>query len=364
MKQNQIVALVTALIVTASLCTTAQAKKSGFKDPLQVPAMKSAIAGASTLTGVARAGSRIVAVGAHGDIVYSDDQGKRWTQAKDPVSVDLTAVYFPTPQQGWAVGHEGVILHSTDGGRRWQLVMNGFQAYKLIVSYYKQKVQAGRSDLKRTLKYQELNAKSTPELTFLDVWFKNTKVGYVLGWFNTIMKTTDGGKTWIPLSDRLQNPRGYHLYSIRGSHGHLYIAGERGLFLRYNHESRTFVALPTPYGGSYFGVAAQGALVVIFGLRGHAYVSRNAGETWHQVKAGNGRTFTGGIIDHGRIVLVNKTGGIFVSGNRGRKFRPVKLAHPRAIFDVVAMSGNKVALVGPSGLWAETLEAPDEKPAS
>ena len=31
-----------------------------------------------------------------------------------PVSSDLVAVAFPTPQQGWAVGHDGVILASAD----------------------------------------------------------------------------------------------------------------------------------------------------------------------------------------------------------------------------------------------------------
>ena len=98
----------------------AQAEAAG-KNAVDLPAVMSAKASHSLLLDLARAGKRIVAVGDRGHVLYSDDEGKSWTQARVPVSVMLTAVYFPNAQEGWAVGHNGVILYSPDAGASWQL---------------------------------------------------------------------------------------------------------------------------------------------------------------------------------------------------------------------------------------------------
>ena len=47
---------------------------------------------AASLTGLARAGKRVVAVGQRGHVLLSDDAGKTWQQADVPVSADLVAV--------------------------------------------------------------------------------------------------------------------------------------------------------------------------------------------------------------------------------------------------------------------------------
>ena len=64
---------------------------------------------------VAQAGARLVAVGDRGHILYSDDQGQNWTQAKVPTRQLLTAVYFVDATHGWAVGHDAQILMSSPG---------------------------------------------------------------------------------------------------------------------------------------------------------------------------------------------------------------------------------------------------------
>jgi photosystem II stability/assembly factor-like uncharacterized protein len=360
MKRGIAWALAAILLCVAMGSANAKPRESSFKAPLQVPAKKSAIAGSSPLIGLARAGKRLVAVGEHGYIVFSDDQGKHWTQAPVPVSVDLTAVYFPTPDQGWAVGQSGVILHSTDGGRSWHLQMNGWRASKLLVRYYKKKTKTGSgTKYARILSNVEFLARSAPALGLLDVWFKNTQVGYVVGEFGITLRTTDGGKTWMPWGDHVQNPGFRHLYSITGSKGHVYIAGESGIFLRLDRQSHEFVAVKTPYRGSYFGVAARGSRVVIFGLQGHAYISRNTGETWHKVAADTNSTFSAGTIDREQIVLVTESGRIFYSRGHGERFTAVPVAHRRPIYNVVSLTRNKLALVGASGLWIESLHPAD-----
>src|ERR1700730_2204806 len=71
---------------------------------LDLPAILSPRCQQGVLLGIAAAGNRLVAVGERGCIVYSDDNGKRWQQARVPVSATLTAVTFASPTQGWAVG--------------------------------------------------------------------------------------------------------------------------------------------------------------------------------------------------------------------------------------------------------------------
>ena len=84
---------------------------------------------------ISRAGSRVIAVGMHGAILYSDDQGKTWSQAHVPVSVLLTAVHFVNERLGWAVGHNGVVLHSADGGANWQRQLDGWQIDQMVLAY-------------------------------------------------------------------------------------------------------------------------------------------------------------------------------------------------------------------------------------
>jgi photosystem II stability/assembly factor-like uncharacterized protein len=136
----------------------------GWTDVLDTPAMQSPLASRGLLTGLARAGDRVVAVGQRGHILWSDNAGQDWQQAKVPVSSDLVAAHFPSASQGWAVGHDGVILHTADGGKSWQ------------------RQRDGRPD--------------EADVPLLDVWFRDERNGYAVGAFGTLLETNDGGAHW------------------------------------------------------------------------------------------------------------------------------------------------------------------------
>jgi len=59
-----------------------------------VYSIESAKAVESLLLDVAHAGARLVAVGDRGHILYSDDDGASWAQAKVPTRQMLTSVFF------------------------------------------------------------------------------------------------------------------------------------------------------------------------------------------------------------------------------------------------------------------------------
>jgi hypothetical protein len=80
---------------------------------------ESAKASQSLLIDATHAGKRLVVVGDRGHILFSDDQGSTWTQARVPTRQLLTAVFFLDDKRGWAVGHDAQILASSDGGATW-----------------------------------------------------------------------------------------------------------------------------------------------------------------------------------------------------------------------------------------------------
>ena len=103
-------------------------------DLLDLPAVQTNTATRALLLDVTPRGEEaFVAVGEYGVILVSEDGGESWVQARVPVSVMLTGVYFPTDESGWAVGHDGVILHSGDGGHSWQKQLDGKQLNEMII---------------------------------------------------------------------------------------------------------------------------------------------------------------------------------------------------------------------------------------
>ena len=72
--------------------------------------IESAKAVSNLLLDIAQAGERLVAAGDRGHILYSDDDGASWTQAKVPTRQLLTAIDFVDDKHGWAVGHDALIL--------------------------------------------------------------------------------------------------------------------------------------------------------------------------------------------------------------------------------------------------------------
>ena len=104
-------------------------------DLLELPAVQSNAASRALLLDAANRGNgSLAAVGTHGVIIVSGDNGQSWTQASVPASVTLTGIHFPTPEKGWAVGHDGLILHSADGGQTWEKQLDGHQLNEQIVT--------------------------------------------------------------------------------------------------------------------------------------------------------------------------------------------------------------------------------------
>ncbi|MCB1853618.1 MAG: hypothetical protein KDI05_01990 [Halieaceae bacterium] len=251
-----------------------------FVDPLDAPSTRSSLASSTQLLAVTRAGERLVAAGMRGHIVYSDDSGRTWSQAGVPVSVTLTALSFPSPEQGWAVGHSGVVLHSVDGGVSWQRQSDGRSAAREFVAYYEERAVAGDETAASLARDLPINWQEGPEQPWLGVWFGDEAEGFVVGAFGLIARTGDGGRTWLPWVDRVDNPGGLHLNAIERIGSTLYIPSERGVVFRMRQGENRFEAVQTDYTGSFFGLCGDERMVIAYGLRGTMFASFDQGDTW------------------------------------------------------------------------------------
>jgi photosystem II stability/assembly factor-like uncharacterized protein len=358
-RSNKSGSLGRAAVLAAALAVSAAAAAAApqaFQDPMNTPAVMSARAARSPLLAVTRAGERLVAVGQRGVVVVSDDQGAHWTQAQVATASDLVTVSFPTAQQGWAAGHDGVILHSVDGGSSWTKQLDGNLAARLAVDAYRKRAEAGDAAAAKALKAAQLDYQNGPDLPFLGIWFDNEREGYAVGSFGLLFATRDGGAHWEPWLDRIDNPQGLNLNSVRGIGGQVYIAAERGTVFRLDRAQQRFVPAATGYAGSFFDLAGTAGSVLAFGLRGTVFRSSDGGSRWEAVKSGVDASLTGGaMLGDGRLVLVSQGGQILLSSDQGRSFALLPAASPGLFAGVAEAGAGQVAVAGLNGIQLEAL---------
>jgi photosystem II stability/assembly factor-like uncharacterized protein len=264
---------------------------------------------------VAKAGPRLVAVGERGIVLISDDHGRQWDQVRVPVSTTLTAVHFPTPSDGWAVGHSGVVLHSSDGGQTWTKQMDGIQAASAALSAA-QTIDGADSGFKAAaIKNAELLVSDGPDKPLLDVHFWNASRGLVVGAYGLALETEDGGRTWRSISHQIPNPQGRHYYRIVTRKGQTWLISEQGAIFRRDDGGNGYSEVQIPYEGTLFGmIAISDDDWLVYGLRGNAFRTPDAGRTWVKVSTEQSATLTHAArLADGRLALVDQAGRFLVS---------------------------------------------------
>ena len=290
-------------------------------------------------------GDRIIVVGERGHILTSDDNGISWEQHIAPTRATLTSVYFKDPANGWAAGHDSVILRTNDGGRHWQ----------------------------------ETYSDPEDERPILDLWFHSTGHGYAVGGYGLFLKTDDAGQSWEPadfspatliVDDSNDNPWmdedeyvwiDFHLNQVAATpSGRVYISAEAGNLYRSDDGCRSWLSLPSPYEGSFYGILPlkDNGSLLLFGLRGHLFRSKNAGETWTEINTGTQATLNDAIhLEDGRIALVGLAGVLLLSEDNGRSFTLHQQANRAGIARVLQAKDGALILIGEDGVKRVALPA-------
>jgi photosystem II stability/assembly factor-like uncharacterized protein len=323
---------------------------------LDEPAISVRMPDKAILIAITRAGSRLVAVGEHGLIIYSDDSGRSWRQASVPVSVLLTAVAFATPSVGWAVGHFGVILHTATGGATWQLQLNGIQANQLTLDAAQQVVVSPQSSAEdqHALRRANFFVAAGPNKPFLTILALDEKNAIVFGAYRLAMKTDDGGKTWTDWSLHILDPISHNLYDVARVGADIFIAGEAGNDFVSTDGGANFTSLASasPTAATMFGAVATGDNgVLMFGVAGQAYTSHDGGQSWQAVALNTGQDLTAALVlRSGAIVLTSEDGALYVSNDHARSFTRLPAMVPMAPYSLAQAPDGDVIVAGSAGI--------------
>ena len=334
------------------------------------------LASRSLLLDITAAGDRAVVAGERGHILYSDDNGSSWQQARVPTTQMLTSVYFIDQQRGWAVGHDGLVLVSDDGGESWRTQRDGLatreqtnlemheQAHQQIKEL-EQALAGADEESRPELELQREDAVmdledadlALEEAVFtsplMDVWFQDQKRGWAVGAFGSLLSTDDGGQHWVGQPGLVDNPDEFHLNTITGDGaGRIFIAGEGGVMYRSLDGGDSWETIEPFYEGSWFGAvySAPHDALLVFGLQGTLFRSSDFGDTFEAVPGDNRVALAGGSASgNGEIVLVGGVGTVLRSRDGGLSFRrdmmPDRLSLSSAMY-----SGEQLILTGQGGV--------------
>ena len=242
------------------------------------------------------------AVGNNGVIIHTTNAGLNWTLQSSGLSAGLLDVSFYDVNNGTAVGHEGTIIYTNDGGANWITAQTGW-----MTSYYGtqmvtsalsfavgvntifqplvEKTTNGWQSWNSYIFYLDNNEGRLNDVYFIDesngfaaarAWtgqgvvvksvnggqnwstvywtdhalssldFPSPEIGYAVGNSGTLIKSSDGGNSWGPLSTGVSS----NLYDVVFPFiNYGYAVGEGGLIIK------------TVYGGHGWNAQESGVSV-------------------------------------------------------------------------------------------------------
>lgn len=303
---------------------------------------------------VVKTGDRLVAVGDRGAVIYSDDQGQQWQQAKSPVSVLLTDVCFSSAQQGYAVGHDATVMATVDGGLNWTVQYNDPLDGEAIGH-----LDEDTASMDMPLDEENFDALpiDTSGAPLLSVWCDPADSQHViaLGGFGYFLETHDAGAHWHKEMKKLDNPDGWNLYaiaSVPNDSSTVFVAGEKGTLFVSNDAAKSWKKIKSPYAGTFFGVTATGpGNVLVYGLQGNIWLTHDYGKSWQKVNSHTRSGLNNGAITaDGTVLLVGNDGVLLESYDRGASFSEKVIGQRATLSSILPLGNHKLVVTGVDGI--------------
>lgn len=292
-----------------------------------VVAIKSKLAQKQLMTDITVAGSKLIAIGERGHILFSDvDDGEQWQQANVPVNVLLTSIDFKDGKLGFVTGHDATLLKTIDGGMNWSIV-----------------------------NYQPELDKPLLDVKVLD------KTVIAVGAYGLFLQSDDLGETWqdqfqdelLIEDDRLYlddlkeyEPEVYtqekqfmlpHFNSISAINGGLYLAGEAGFLAKSDMSGQDWQLIETDYFGSYFSISSVKNTMLLGGLRGNLFKSQDNAKSWELINTDVKATINATYHSNNITYFFANSGNIFYTSDN-KDMHNYTLADGKAVMAGVAIN--------------------------
>jgi len=277
------------------------------------PAMRSPVADRAPMLALAQAGPRMVAAGAHGLVLLSDDFGVNWHQARDvPTQAMLTGLYFFNGRDGFAVGQDAVVMETHDGGETW------------------------------ALRYVDINR----GLPLFAIHFLDDNYGIAVGALGLVLETKNGGRNW---SERLLRRLDYSDLNLNGIievEGNLCVASQFGVVYRSTNRGQSFEPVQSPSQADFWTALNLPDGSVVFGAsNGELWRARGDLTGWTAVETGTRAGITAlALTLDGRLAVGGLEGYLAVGAAPRDTLQRIGSAQDWAAFEPSAL------IAGPRGV--------------
>ena len=241
----------------------------------------------------------------NGGLYKTTDSARTWTALNSTTTLPIRGLWFVNSQTGFAVGGQnscggsgcippgGFILKTTDGGQSWTNIYTPADKIEITSIYFVNETigfcVGGNVVFKTTDGGQTWNEYRINDLggVMMQIKFINSQKGYIVGSFDKILITENGGLGWQVTSPNRNN--GY--YSISEAGGSTFVSGQ-GKIIKSTNGGASWSELPNSPGDIFNIHFLDDHIGFAFGRGnysggdfGHSYGSiyctDNGGNTWN-----------------------------------------------------------------------------------
>jgi len=235
-----------------------------------------------------------------------------------PTIIDLFDTQFVSDDKGWIVGKEGLIMQTTDGGITWNTQHRDADEYFEAVFFINENEGwvCGWGDIYHTIDGGETwELQNTPPAAggLTDIFFINQDTGWIVGYSKTILKTLDGGESWIEVmtdTDEISliNEITFH-DADKGCLVGEYLGGSGGGFVMSTQDGGLTWTETTPNNcAALKGVNYYNEMCIwICGRNGGVYRSLDGGNKWFMEY--------NGLDDFNSIYFFDENNGMLMANN-------------------------------------------------
>jgi photosystem II stability/assembly factor-like uncharacterized protein len=314
------------------------------------------------------------AVGAAGTIVRTTNGGSTWTKITPTgtaaTTALLTSIVFPTPQTGWIAGAGGTLRVTRNGGlqaTQWSVVSSPVTSDLLDLACVPGKETFGAAVGAAGVALRTTDGQtwtrggtSTSAATWRAIEWFNVDNGWVVGTGGEMLRTSDGGRSWI----RLPNGPGelWDVQFLSASTG--WACGANAALLKTTNGGTNWTTVTTPASSTtlfYTLRFVDGQVGWLAGTKGAILKTANGGGAWTVVNPPVANAIYWGMdwSTNGLVGCLVGAGALIVrSGDGGTTW--TKILPPSGVVDALysvrlGQAGLGVA-VGAKGLILRTTD--------